>query len=173
VDCRNESKYEVEKEGIYTSTLTRTDVINAANAATMLFKTKIINRFINERVVYRHELDTPKIIACDFLDDRKSNSSDYVYESCESESTLLNLHESAQAIIDMNQLRPTTLFVGPRDHSSFTKIIPKKELANLSDVMECLTNSIDLPFRYPYYLVAPGKRGKENYIELIPETGAA
>jgi len=173
VDCRNESKYEVEKEGIYTSTLTRTDVINAANAATMLFKTKIINRFINERVVYRHELDTPKITACDFLDERKSNSSDYVYESCESESTLLNLHESVNTIIDMNQSRPTTLFVGPRDHSSFTKIIPKDTLVNITDVMECLTNSIDLPFRYPYYLVAPGKRGSEYFIELIPETGAA
>ena len=65
------------------------------------------------------------------------------------------------------------LFRSPRDHSSFTKIIPKDTLGNLTDVMECLTNSIDLPFRYPYYLVAPGKRGKESYIELIPETGAA
>lgn len=173
VDCRKESIYEFEAEGVYISKLTKTDVINAANAATMLFKTKIINRFINERVVYRHELDTPKMTACDFLDERESVDADYVYESCESESTLLNLHESAQTIIDMNQTRPTTLFVGPKDHSSFTKVIPQNSLLNLTDVMKCLTNSIDLPFRYSYYLVEPKRRGDEFYIELIPETGAA
>jgi len=173
VDCRKQIEYEMENEGVYISKLTKADVIDAANAATMLFKSRLINRFITERVVYRHELDMPKMTACNFLDERKLSDSDYVYESCIEESKLINLHENVPSIIKMNKGAETTLFVGPKDHSSFTKVIPQNSLTNLYDVIQCLTESINLPFRYPFYLVSPNRQGNECYIELIPDTGAA
>jgi len=173
VDCRKKATYETPMEGYYTTKLTKTDVIGAVNAVALLFNKKIVNKFIDEEIVYRYELDGSNIEACEYIDQR-SKTPDILYESCDAETnkgedSLINLHENLQPILDMNTKSATTLFVGPKDFPTMEKEFPAGTLTSFSDVIKSLVNAINLPFAYNYYVVSSGK----NVIELIPDTGAA
>jgi len=172
VDCRKSTKYKSPMEGHYISTLTKNDVIGSVNAVTLLFRNKIIDKFIKDQVVWRYELDNSNMQACKYIDQR-SQLPDILYESNymndKGEDSLINLHENIQPILDMNRSNDIKLFVGPKEYPTIIKDFPTGSLSSFSDVITSLVNAINLPFCYNYYIVSSGN----NFVELIPETGAA
>jgi len=172
VDCRKSTKYKTPMEGHYLSKLTKSDVIGGVNAVTLLFHNGIIDKFINEQIVWRYELDHSNIDACQCID-LKTKIPDVIYDTNTltdiQEDSLINLHENIQPILDMNSKKDLKLFVGPKDYPTVIKDYPKGSLTSFSDVITSLVNAINLPFAYNYYVVSSGN----GFIELIPDTGAA
>lgn len=168
VDCRKSAKYKTQIEGYYISKLTKNDVIGSVNAVTLLFRNGIIDKFINEEIVWRYELDYSNTYACKCIN-KKTNLPDIIYDSNVNEDSLINLHENIQPIMDMNRKDNVKLFVGPKDFPTIIKDFPKGSFNTFSDVITSLVNAINLPFAYNYYIVSSGK----GFIELIPDTGAA
>ena len=168
IDCRKKITYKDHTEGLYLSALSKIDVINAISVVMKMFNNGIIDKFIKREMVYKQRLDVADTDAVDSLEIKES-APDIMYDNIKGEDLLINVKENIPKIFDMNQEYPINLYVGPKHLPVRHEIIPIKSLKNYGDVISRLTTALDFPIKYNYYLISIGK----NFIELIPETGAA
>jgi len=167
IDCRKNIKYKKHHEGIYLSSLTKTDLRNAAFNSSMLIYNGILYELIKQEMVQRLELDFLNNVFSKILKEEKPNivQDEFLPKDLE----FINLENNIDKIIEKNKTKDLTVYLGPRDNYTSLKTIRRNSITKTSDVINNLTSIFTIPTIYNYFIVCQ----KSNYIELIPETGAA
>lgn len=171
LDCRKNVKYEDHYEGMYTTQLTKLDLRNAATIIATLVQSGTIMDLVEKQVVHKIELDYIQRKTSEILE-RKG---DELIDLKGDPAKFLNLPECLDRILDLNKRDQLMVYLGDKENSLITKKIPKNSLKTFEDVSSCLSRLTQLPFKFNYFVmfVKSTPDGKEFYIEIIPETGAA
>lgn len=171
IDCRKDITYENEVEGKYLTNLSKLDVINSVSAVASMFNSDIIFQLMKENMIYRYEIDHCSLNACEHIEKRKDLPTiiDNQYENVDN---LLNIRENVNDILTINNKNDMMLYIGPKEFPTTELVIGRNTLNSYNDVVKLLRNSI-IPHKCSYYIVSVGELLGNNYIELIPDTGAA
>jgi len=161
LDCRRNIKYKEHIKGKYITKVTRLDLKNSALLFSNLVSTNILQNLIQKRIVQSYDLDYFRNIPlgqCDIL-----------YEPEKGEDRFLNLSDNLLPILEGNRKLDTELYVGSRTDPLSKMILPKQTLQSSNEIIQQLLSATRLHCEFNNFLVVVNN----NYIELIPETGAA
>lgn len=171
IDGRKEIKYNINHEGKYTASLTKLDLITAASTISRYIQDGLIKDIIDKEMTYRVELDYSKKDLYNAVE-KIEGRQDIVFDDKRGYDKLLNLVDNSESIINLNKQSDIVACIGGSTSPIIKRTIPRKSLTCFNDLVSNLTNMIDVPLSFNYYVVNISI-GKEIYIELLPETGAA
>jgi hypothetical protein len=161
LDCRRNITYQEHINGKYITKVTRLDLKNSALLFSNLVSNNILQNLIQKRIVQSYDLDyfrTTPFGQCDIL-----------YEKENGEDRFLNLSDNLLPILETNRKVDTELYVGSRTDPLSKIILPKRSLQSSNEIIQQLLSATRLHCEFNNFLVVVNN----NYIELIPETGAA
>ena len=173
IDCRKNVKFEKHHEGIYTSSLTKSDLEYATMSFSNLINLGFLKGLISKQILHKVYLDCIK----EDIDNTitKLEDFDIVMDSYKGDHKLLNQHEFNE-ILKSNLQYNTVLCLGERKNSLIEQEYPKNSLVDINMLMENMlsliskTNPITV---YQNYIISQKIIDNTCYVELLPETGAA
>lgn len=174
IDCKKNVVVERERKGRYISSVTKNDIRSAAFTAFRVIDSGLIKDMIQRQLVHYVELDRNE----DDIErsiQLKDNKPEMLYDYCDGENKLVNLHERLPSVIEANKESELRVVIGEsRRLPQPIDVIPKHQLQTFNDgirVFSTLVRELTLPFDR-YYMEMRAVKGK-IYIELYPETGGA
>jgi len=164
-DFRKQVVYDQEQTGKYLTKLTKNDLKYAASIISMLVYSGTIKSLIKKESVQKYELD--------FIKRLQEDSKDIIYEDSEESNKFINLQDKIIPILDANKKQPITLFVGSKTNPLDELTIPINTFNTSHDIITRFLDIIKNQSDFNNFIVALNQEKRKNYIELIPETGAA
>jgi hypothetical protein len=161
VDCRRNIIYKEHINGRYITPLSRIDVKSTSLIFSNLLDNGVLLDLIKNQSVQKYDLDYFKSIDL--------NRCDVLYESEGGEEKLIDLPQNLLPIIEKNRTEDLTVVVGSRVHPLSQRTIPKMTLTSSNEIVKNLLSMVQDHCQYNNFIVTV----KNNYIELVPETGAA
>lgn len=165
VDCRKNVKYDKHFEGRYTSSLSKSDLRNAANMVLVLIENGVISSSIRDNNVSKFDLD--------YLKQMNQKTDDVAYDSVVGEEKLINLRENLLPILKMNKKSDLDVNMCIGEKNVSVKTIPRGALRSGEDVIVNLTSMLNLPVIFNNFVISTYEEENKSYVVLIPETGAA
>jgi len=164
-DFRKNIKYKQQQAGKYILELSRSDLRHAASIVSMLIHSNTIQSLIKSQSVQKYELD--------YVKHTDSCNYDVVYENVVGEEKFVNLPDKIVPIMEMNQKKDVTVFLGSRVYPISEAVIPVKSLLSSSDVISSFSSVVACQSDFNNFVVSIFKENGNVFIELIPDTGAA
>jgi len=165
VDCRKNVKYDKHFEGRYTSSLSKSDLRNAANMVLVLIENGVISSSIRDNNVSKFDLD--------YLKQMNQKTDDVAYDTVVGEEKLINLRENLLPILKMNKKSDLDVNMCIGEKNVSVKTIPRGALRSGEDVIVNLTSMLNLPVIFNNFVISTYEEENKSYVVLIPETGAA
>lgn len=164
-DFRRRVVYNKEQQGKYITQLTKNDLKQAAAIIAMLIYSETIKSLIKNQTVQKYELD--------YIKHLKDSSYDIIYENHQQANKFVNLSDKLIPIIDINKECPLKLFIGNKLNPIEELMIPQNTFNSSHDIIVKFLEIIKTQTEFNNFVVSLSQENKNNYIELIPETGAA
>ena len=175
IDCKKHVTRGTSKRGTYIVNLSKIEIRRAAFKLSEVVLTGKIQELIERQIELNIDLnfdDQKKVIQLAVK--KHDNQPDLIYDySFKGEERLTGHFENLPAILKANKVSSIPVYVGSRDSSLDSELIPKLEMQSPEDVMRILSQMVNNVFTFRKYLVATGENEDRVFIELIPETGGA
>lgn len=165
VDTRKNVIYDKPVEGRYIETLTKDDLRYAAMLVSMMIHSGTIKTLLQIQTVQKYEVDYVKRI--------DNLCYDILYDNAPGSDKFINLPAKILPILDLNRTSDLNVFVGSKSFPLSSKVIPRESLKDGNDIIINLASVANLQCNFNHYIVSVYQENGKNFIELIPETGAA
>ena len=185
IDCRKNVFNKQRYDGLYSLTLSKSEINKAAFFASQIIESGEIKNMIVNNLIQRIDLNIISSIMNKSIRKSLNNKIDMIYESGNTQR-LQCIEENVNPILNLNKQQDVKVFVGERTKAlekninkipvigaSKYAVIPKSSLNNPLDVIQALSNIVNLQDGVSNFIVTVRKRKGEEYVELIEETGAA
>ena len=188
VDCRKNTNIPCTYNGEYIHKLTNQEINKASFYACQLIESEYIHKMIKNNLVQRIDLDILPQILNKAITTTLENKFDMVYESSYASERLQCIEDTIKPILETNKNQAIDVYVGEKPHQNIIQkmfcscpdvaktkyaVIPVNTIKTEIDVMQKLSDLINLQPGVSNYIVTVKEDNGRKIIELLEETGAA
>lgn len=188
IDCRKNVRNACAYNGAYSTNLSRPEINKAAFYAAQIIDSDEVHDMMKNNLLQRIDLKILPSVMSKAIKRTLDNKIDIIYEQTDISQRLQCIEDNIKPILNLNQSQHVDVYVGEKPSQNIIQklfhrmpevaetkysMIPAGSLNTSMDVMERLSDLVELQPGVSNYIVTVRRENGKSFIELLEETGAA